>query len=225
VFFFALSPSYAAVVTPGWDANTEPDLDGYKVYYKNDPSGAYDVCTDAQKGKSPITVSIVDGDPDFDPDNPEYILRGLDGNKVYFFVVTAYDTEELESNYSNEVAILPIISPQDGFYVNASNFMSYMAQGKASPDADDIIVKSGPDRIGGTFTADEEGNWSGACYFSSISEGSVSLTAESDELDGITVDPVTGTYDKTAPGKATSLSSSSMAGRLPMALIQTIILM
>ncbi len=97
-------------VTLQWDPNSEPDLDGYKVYYKSDPSGAYNVCTDAENGKSPITVPIEDL---ADSNNPEYTLTGLTDGVPYFFVVTAYDTEGLESEYSNEVTTsAPTPSPE-----------------------------------------------------------------------------------------------------------------
>jgi hypothetical protein len=38
-----------------------------------------------------------------DPNNPAYTLTGLDDNESYYFVVTAYDDEGFESDYSNEV--------------------------------------------------------------------------------------------------------------------------
>jgi hypothetical protein len=121
--------------------------------------------------------------------------------------VTAYDSEGLESKASNGVVTIVITSPQDGFYVNASNYTSYMVEGMASASAHDITVKSDSDTIGGPFAADGDGNWSGACDFSTIREGAVNLTAESDESNGITPDPVTGTYDKTAPTSNATLQS------------------
>ena len=99
LFFCALSPSYAADVSLEWDANTEPDLAGYKIYYDTDSGEPYEG-TGASQGSSPITVPIGDLT---DSDNPEYTLTGLTDGVTYFFVVTAYDTEDLESDYSNEV--------------------------------------------------------------------------------------------------------------------------
>jgi len=106
VFFFALSQSYAMVVTLQWDANIELDLDGYKIYYDRDSGEPYDG-TDADPGPSPITLPVGDLP---DPGNPEYSLTGLNDNETYFFVVTAYDTEGLESDYSNEVNALGVTS-------------------------------------------------------------------------------------------------------------------
>ena len=85
-FVCSQASSYAMEVTLQWYANTEPDLDGYKVYYKTGSSGP------------PYNGPIVVGN------TTTYELTGLDNNEVYFFVVIAYDTEGLESDYSNEVS-------------------------------------------------------------------------------------------------------------------------
>jgi type II secretory pathway predicted ATPase ExeA len=78
-----------------WDANTEPDLAGYKVYYKIGSSGEPYDGTGATEGNSPVDIGNV----------TTYKLHGLAEDVTYFFVVTAYDTEGLESEYSNEVTI------------------------------------------------------------------------------------------------------------------------
>ncbi len=80
-------------VTLQWDANTEPDLGGYIVHYDIDPGAPYETS---------IKVPLSDLD---NPATPEFTIRALEDFKVYYFAVTAYDTEEppLESDYSNEV--------------------------------------------------------------------------------------------------------------------------
>jgi fibronectin type 3 domain-containing protein len=93
LIFFASSQGYAMDVTLEWDANTEPDLAGYKVYYKTDLSGAPYDGTGATEGNSPTDVGNF----------TTYTLHGLTDGIDYFFVVTAHDTEGLESDYSNEV--------------------------------------------------------------------------------------------------------------------------
>jgi hypothetical protein len=89
----------SAEVTLLWDPNSESDLAGYKVYYGTNPDGQYEG-TDAGQGASPITLPLENLS---DVNNPEYTLTGLDGSKIYYFVVTAFDTEDLESDFSNEV--------------------------------------------------------------------------------------------------------------------------
>lgn len=89
----------AADVTIKWDANTEPDMAGYKIYYDTD-SGAPYTGTEATQGPSPIVVPLGSF---VNCAAPEYTVSGLPNTNIYF-VVTAYDTEALESDYSNEVS-------------------------------------------------------------------------------------------------------------------------
>ena len=102
--------SYAADITLRWDANTEPDLAGYNVSYRAGSSGGgilgnYNG-TGAIEGSSPITM-VVANDENVDPDIVDFTLHNLSSVVTYFFVVTAYDSEGLESDYSDEVAASP----------------------------------------------------------------------------------------------------------------------
>lgn len=65
-----------------WDANIEPDLAGYMVYYGTAP-GSYGV---------PVDIG----------NQTTYTVTGL-GYGTYYFSVTAYDTSGNQSDYSNEV--------------------------------------------------------------------------------------------------------------------------
>ena len=96
-------PALAFDVTLQWDANTETDLAGYKVYYGQTQGGPYNG-TGATEGNSPITMTLAD-DENQDPAVVEKSLTGLTLGTMYYFVVTAYDNESppLESGYSNEV--------------------------------------------------------------------------------------------------------------------------
>ena len=91
--------------TLAWDANTEPDLAGYKLYYDINSGDPYSPAVEyqANEGDSPITITVGSLD---DADNPEYTLTELTVGRTYYFALTAYDTEELESDYSNEVYCL-----------------------------------------------------------------------------------------------------------------------
>ena len=71
----------AEQVTLAWDENTESNLAGYKVHYGT-ASGSYTTSVDVHN----VTTSIV---------------TGLTAGQTYYFVVTAYNTSNNESGYSN----------------------------------------------------------------------------------------------------------------------------
>lgn len=73
-------------VTLRWDPNTEPDLAGYKVYSS--------------------TLSGLYGDPiaTLPPSVTMYQSTGLVKGVTYFFVVSAYNSQGIESLPSEEVA-------------------------------------------------------------------------------------------------------------------------
>ena len=100
IIFFAHGISSAAEVTLAWDDNTEHDLMGYKIYYDTSPGDPY-YGKDADQGISPITVLRKDLG---DKDNPKFTLTGLSDNEYYYFALTAFDNENLESGYSNEAS-------------------------------------------------------------------------------------------------------------------------
>jgi hypothetical protein len=92
---------YSMDVTLGWDPNSEFTLAGYKIYYKVDFSGGPYDGVGADQGPSPITVPVIElGHPSY----PEFNLTGLDDAKTYYIVITAYNTDGLESGFSNEVS-------------------------------------------------------------------------------------------------------------------------
>ena len=70
-------------VTLAWDSNTEPDLAGYRIYVGL-ASGDYD---------PPIDVGNVN----------ETTLTGLIEGTDYYFAATAYDLDDNESAYSDEL--------------------------------------------------------------------------------------------------------------------------
>ena len=98
------STSWAMSVELQWDANTETDLAGYKVYYKVDSSTVPFDGVGAVEGASPIDVQ----------NQTTTTVSGLDPSHSYTFAVTAYNTSGVESDYSNTVivpeALAPIIS-------------------------------------------------------------------------------------------------------------------
>ncbi len=84
-FALLLSPmvAYGAAVSLAWDANTEPDLAGYKIYYGT-ASGDY---------SHSIDVGNV----------TQCALADLDDGVTYYLAATAYDVDSNESAYSVEL--------------------------------------------------------------------------------------------------------------------------
>ncbi|MHC4459724.1 MAG: CFI-box-CTERM domain-containing protein [Planctomycetota bacterium] len=70
-------------VTLAWDPNTEPDLGGYIAYWGTS-SRNYPYLTDVGN-------------------NTTHTITGLEEGQVYYFAITAYDSDYNESGYSDEV--------------------------------------------------------------------------------------------------------------------------
>jgi len=91
---------FAATVNLGWDANTESDLDGYKLYYGQTPreDGAY------------TTVVVIDDETATTHSLPDMAVG------TWYFSLTAYDTSGNESDFSNEVNAT-IDDPEEEIYL------------------------------------------------------------------------------------------------------------
>ena len=78
--------TWAAEVSLEWDPNVETDLAGYCVYWGT-ATGQYDQkkCVDKAVTSTTIDWAFTEGTP-------------------YFFAATAFDTDNNESGYSNEVS-------------------------------------------------------------------------------------------------------------------------
>ena len=91
VFLFA-SPAFSADLTLGWTPNSEPDLEGYGVYFKKDvPGPPYDF------------YGFIILQELSDPDNPTFTMTGLQKGSRYYVALTAYDTTGNESYFSDSV--------------------------------------------------------------------------------------------------------------------------
>jgi len=82
---FSPNMASAVQVTLEWDANSEPDLAGYRAFLRQEDQN-YNFYNPAWEGTE-TTCTIFD----------------LDENISYYFVVRAYNTSDLESGNSNEV--------------------------------------------------------------------------------------------------------------------------
>jgi len=85
ILFFA-NYAHAASVTLAWNANSEDDLAGYRIFHAED-SQNYDYENPSWEGTE--TTCTIDN---------------LENGKTYKFVARAYDTENNESANSNEVS-------------------------------------------------------------------------------------------------------------------------
>jgi uncharacterized membrane protein len=81
-----LSVTAANTATLSWNASTESDLAGYKVY-QGTGSGTYG---------APLTT--------LPKTTTSFTATGLQNGTTYFFVITSYDNSGNESAYSNEVS-------------------------------------------------------------------------------------------------------------------------
>ena len=180
---------YGVDVTLEWDANTESDLAGYKLYYKRGSSGPpYDGTGLVYNGNtvnSPIDVG----------NTTLVTLSNLSSQDVYFFVLTAYDNEtpSLESGYSNETVTFHISQPSNGFFIDPINYTTFEIRGMYQSGA---IVEIFADTTSlGTTQVDANGLWSRFVDFSSINDGQITLTAQAGTLNS---PAVTGYLAKTA---------------------------
>ena len=94
IWVLPLSNAFAASVDLAWDPNTEPELAGYKIYWGSS-SGNYTSSSDVGKTTT-CTIS------------------GVEEGKTYYFAATAYDGQNNESGYSNQVTFTVPMSDSDG---------------------------------------------------------------------------------------------------------------
>ena len=86
-------------ITLAWDANTEPGLAGYNIYWgttSRDYSGQVDV------SKQSFGEDCTPYDP-FNLKCCEATLTGFKAGETYYFAATAYDQDDNEGAYSEEL--------------------------------------------------------------------------------------------------------------------------
>ena len=86
VLMFFASTAMAGTVCLEWDANTDPDLEGYKIFARQETEPSYDYNNPAWQGtETTCSFSLEDG-------------------ITWYFVGRPYDTEGLESVDSAEIS-------------------------------------------------------------------------------------------------------------------------
>jgi hypothetical protein len=109
ILVFFGNTCYAFDVTLAWDANSETNLAGYKLYYGVTAGGPYNGAG-SSSGALPIIIPLSSLP---DPATPKCTVYGLTEG-TYYFVVTAFNTDEFESGYSNEASAGAVIPPRSG---------------------------------------------------------------------------------------------------------------
>ena len=172
--------SSAASLHLGWNANTEADLSGYKVYYGTS-SGSYG---------APINVGNV----------TDYLLTGLTEGVTYYISITAYDTANNESEKATEITGVPpdtqsptisITSPtSSATYTTTNNTITL--SGSASDNVGVTQVTWSNSR-GGSGTATGTTSWSVSSVTLQSGDNLITVTAR-DAAVNTGTDTLTVTY-------------------------------
>ena len=125
---FFLSPEFpslclAKTVTLGWDANPEPDLEGYVIYRNvESPGPPYKYADELPEDelKNPL--------------HPQVKITGLNKDTRYYIAVTAYDTQGNESYFSDQLCleIVDSLVENCGVILNAPSSSSESSGGSGS---------------------------------------------------------------------------------------------
>jgi PKD repeat protein len=166
LFFFNLGASAATQVSLEWAPNSETDLDGYRVFSR-EQSQSYDYANSSWEGTDTYCT-----------------IYDLDETKTYCFVARAYDTAGNESENSIEICNEPSVILNQPPIADAgpdqtvSERQAVLLDGSNSTDTDDGIASyhwvqigettvtlSNPDLRQPTFTAPDVGSGGAALTF------------------------------------------------------------
>ena len=193
--------SYGASLHLEWDANSEEDLAGYKLYYGT-LSGNY-------------------GEPDDVGNVTEYELSGLNEGTTYYVAITAYDTSYNESQKSVEESGIPpdtqiptvaITSPTSASTYNTSN--SIINIGGTASDNVGVTLVTWFNDSGGSGSASGTVNW----YVSNINlaqgENVIAVIA-ADAAGNTGTDIITINYTPPTTSTTSSIPSSTTTTVVP----------
>ena len=166
LFFFNLDASAATQVSLEWAPNSEPDLAGYRVFYR-EQSQSYDYAN-----------------PSWEGTNTYCTIYNLDETKTYCFVARAFDTEGFESENSIELCHEPLGVPNQpptadagpDQTVNEGQIVLLNGSNSTGPDdgiasyhwvqiGEPVVNLSDPDVSQPTFTAPDVGSEDAALTF------------------------------------------------------------
>lgn len=145
-YFGSVVSAQARDVSLQWNANTESDLAGYKVYYQ------------AGSATTPFSGTPVNVNK-----QTTATITGLDPAKTYYFAVTAYNTAGKESSYSNVVNVAATTTtPPPPTGTTSTIWPSTAVPAVADAGADN------PVELGVKFRSDTAGTITGIRFYKSI---------------------------------------------------------
>jgi hypothetical protein len=182
-----LPAANAAQVTLAWDKNPESDIAGYKIHYGS-ASGSYDYSVDVGNYTS-CTIS------------------GLAEGTTYYFTATAYNTANIESGYSSELAYTipnppsppPAVDTDGDGILDDDEFDVYGTDpDKADTDGDGINDGEELEYWGNSWKLDYDG------------DGALNLLDPDSDNDTLSDgEEVSGGYDPSNPGSKPPIPDSS----------------
>lgn len=89
--FFVSGVFFPGRATLKWNANTEPNIAGYKIYYGTTPRTG-----DCPRGGYTKIIDV--------NNNTNYTVDKLRNNQTYYFSVTSYNSAKKESCFSQEMS-------------------------------------------------------------------------------------------------------------------------
>lgn len=190
-FFIFAHSVLAGTANLSWNANTESDLAGYKIYYgasprtSTCPPGGY---------SSNISVGNV----------TSYALSGLTDGSTYYFSITAYDTSNNESCFSGEVSKFISVPTSVNIYLEAESAtltspMQILNSSSASGGA--YISVPNAAGTGGkailNFNLTQAGDYAiwGRVIAPTSSDDSFHISIDADTIDNSAVDAVSTIWD------------------------------
>jgi hypothetical protein len=109
----SIIPVVAEGATLAWDQNPEPEVVGYKIYYKTNTTTFPFNGSSLPEGASPITVNGAN--------NTSLTVDLPDDGNIYYFTATAVSSSGLESTFSDIIAsewVPHLITPTNNVAVN-----------------------------------------------------------------------------------------------------------
>ncbi|MEA2108401.1 MAG: putative Ig domain-containing protein [Pseudomonadota bacterium] len=143
IFSLFLSPCsvWAVNATLTWNANTEEDLAGYRIFYRAEGQ-SYNYDTPAWEGMAETCI-----------------ISDLDDNTTYYFVVKAFDTSDNESTDSAEACYLPnrppVLNAIGTKTVNENESLVFTISA-SDPDTDTLTYTAGNLPTGASFDAAQQ---------------------------------------------------------------------